>query len=243
MPTSPTHRQPKPTPGGVLTPPAGLSRPAAWVISAVVVVIGATILFAARESLSTGSGLLVGGNEGSVASGSPPDLDEISPAVATEPAPKVVEPKAPAWSLVQVGDAVHGAIPKLQTLIDEGRGEIPNFKAMGSKRAERAERAKRQWGAWGQIWKNRVGVVEATLPPPEACAVHAAMEPACQAIREATRTLASVPDEPNLDAARERFETTEQILDLLLNPPEPELPPEEEGEDSEAEVNAEEDAV
>ncbi len=223
MSTPPAYRRPKPTPGGVLTPPGGLSRPAAWGISAAVVLIGAVILFAARGPLSDG----LGTDSKVTTAQAETDLDEAL-AVAPKPTPKVVEPKAPAWSLVQVGDAVHGAIPKLQALIEEGRGEIPNFKAMDSKKKGKAERAKRQWGAWGQIWKNRVGVVEATLPPPEACVVHAAMGPACRAIREATQTLASVPDEPNLDTARERFEATEQILELLLNPPEPELPPEEE---------------
>ena len=218
--------------------PGGLSRPAVWAISAVVVVLGAVILFAAREPLTDearhwlSASFTTGPADASAVSlegGGPESLSTV-----IDPPPKVVVPKAPTWSLVEVGDAVHGAIPKLQTLIAEGRSEVPSFKAMDSNRPQKAERAKRRWGAWGQIWKNRVAVVEATLPPPEACRVHAAMEPACRTIREATTTLGSVPDDPDLKIAMERFEDTEQILDLLLNPPELELPVEKQVEDGEA---------
>ncbi|MEM8998513.1 MAG: hypothetical protein AAGF23_27250, partial [Acidobacteriota bacterium] len=103
-------------------------------------------------------------------------------------------------------------------------------RALSSGDATRAARARERYAAWARIWRNRVGQLSEQLPPARACAVHAAMDPACYQLREILTELADVADAAELDVARARLDGAATGLDLFLNPPEPE--PEEEEVDA-----------
>ena len=219
---------------GVLAPPAGLTRGSAWAVTGISILAAAALRFVVTEPLSQALDRWFGKTETTAML--PETVTAPAPATAPTSNTEVATPRKPTWSLLQLGDAVQGSIPKIQSLIAEGRAETPDFAAMDSEDKAKADRAKRQWLAWGRIWLNRVAVVEKTMPPADACSVHAAMEPACLSLRDVLAILKSVADAEGIDDALETLDSAAETLDLFLNPPEPEpLPEDEESETAEAE--------
>ena len=156
------------------------------------------------------------------------------PGAAASTVPKrVAEPERPSWTLLQVTESLETAGFALEALIRQGRDELGELEDPDGASEARAERTRRIWTNWGRTWRNRLQVIASTLPPPEACAVHAAMEPACNTLRQVLTTLDSVPIIPSTEVATAGLDEAATTLDLLLNPPEEDLE-EEEGEETES---------
>ena len=217
---------------GVYDSPGGLASKGVAAISALVVMIGSLVFFFARGAFEQQLHALLAQDSLAVTA---EEVPASSAAIShpQQPSQRVAVPKAPAWSLLQVSESVQKAAPSLQTLIAEGRSELPDFEALGSRDEARSARAGRQWAAWGRIWLNRVAVLEKALPPEPACAVHASMEPACATMRSSLSSLRAISEASSLDEAEQYFAQSEQILDQFLNPPVPDPPPEETEPDQE----------
>ena len=72
-----------------------------------------------------------------------------------------------------------------------------------------------RWRSWGRIWQNRVNHVGRSLPPAEACDIHAALEPTCLAVREGLALLERVPLASSMDKARELLDAAAATLEQL----------------------------
>ncbi|MEM1180140.1 MAG: hypothetical protein AAGM22_17495 [Acidobacteriota bacterium] len=226
MPHKTAPGSPAPAPRGVAGHPGGLSA-GAWrgAVAGLVVFFGLLFWLAAEPFTAAMARWDV-----PRAPEPPPEIAVAAPVPASPE--RVEEPREPAWTLADVEGAVSALGPQIQNLIDAGRTELPEFKALDSRDATRAARARERFTAWARIWRNRVGQLTGQLPPPEACGVHAAMDPACFQLREILGELHDVADAETLDVAEARLEGAATGLDLFLNPPEPEPEPEEDGEDA-----------
>lgn len=223
--------------------PDGLGRAEVLVITLLSLLAGGLLFLAAKEPLDAQRAGWLADTRGLVSEdrqGVP--IGDLGAEGATDPAAHSADeggagpqgrersrsiessPQPPSWSLIQVSEAVKTTAPALQTLIEEGRDEIRQFDERDGRNAQRAARAQRQWQSWGRIWLNRVAVVEKRLPPPEACAVHAAMDPACGWIRAALETARGLPETESTEAAEDLLDLAAGRLDNYLNPPEPEEP-------------------
>ncbi|MCG8462033.1 MAG: hypothetical protein MI919_37595 [Holophagales bacterium] len=180
----------------------------------------------AGDPSDEGSSLLGGGDQGLGGSSEP------SGSTAARP-PRVVEPERPSWTLVEVSESLEQAGDAISILIEQGRGELGELEDPATASEARIERTRRIWTNWGRTWSNRVEVIGATLPPAEACAVHAAMKPACTTLRQVLATLDAVPATPSIESATGGLDEAATALDLLLDPPveEPEEGDEGDGED------------
>lgn len=224
-PTSPWSSRPAVT-TGVARPPLNLTPRAVAALC-----VGSVALVALLFALASGplshavSSLAPPGTEPEATATSDADgsdfdggmedgIDAASPRSVTAPRP-------PTWSLLQVSEGAHAVADEATALIAAGRSELSELKDPDVADAGRAERARRQWTAWARIWLNRVAVVEKKLPPSDACAVHAAMEPACRTLRRAVDELRAVADETGLEAARARLDAAETAVGVYLEPAEP----------------------
>lgn len=235
MPPKATTGSQPPRATGVAAAPAGLGAAAWWGLLAGLVLVF-TLLFtlaaepftAAFERLDRRLGLDRSRQD------EPPAAEPPAPASTAAPEVRVEAPREPAWTLLDVEGAVRSMAPRIEELIEEGRGELPEFQALSSSDATRAARAKERWAAWARIWRNRVGRLGEQMPPPAACAVHAAMDPACRSLRSILAQLDSVAGAEQLDLARERLESAAEALELFLNPPEPPEPEQDGAEEAAA---------
>ncbi|MEM1201902.1 MAG: hypothetical protein AAGN66_01585 [Acidobacteriota bacterium] len=198
---------------------------------ALVTLVG-LVFFASRVSLSAALDRGLGGAPDPLAEerGADPLGDGPATAVAAEPppAPKVAEPEAPAWTLLDVEAAVKQVGGDLEILVADGRSEVPEFRDMDSGKGTRAEVMRNRWTSWGTIWRNRVGVARGQMPPMDDCAIHAAMEPACATLFGILDSLEEVPAAETTEGASEQLDAVAERVELFLRPP-PE-PEEEEGE-------------
>ena len=217
---------------GVGTAPAGWGAAAWWSLIAALLLLFTLLFTLAEEPFDEAFQRLdqragIGGET----TEAPAPVEPTQTSTVSDPA-RVEEPREPAWTLLDVEGAVNSMPAQIEQLLDEGRSELPEFRALASRDETRSARAQERWGAWARIWRNRVGRLGGQLPPPAACAVHAAMDPACRTLRSILAQLEGVADADQLDQAQERLEETAVALDLFVNPPEPEGDgePEEDGE-------------
>ncbi|MEM6796223.1 MAG: hypothetical protein AAF725_19780 [Acidobacteriota bacterium] len=239
-PTSPApRRRTSPSSPGVTGLPGGLSPRGWWGLTAALVLAGGLLFWLAREPLGDSlaaltppladDGVRAAAGDGGVADpGAFPNAGQPeTPGSAADPALITREPEAATWTLVDVSQAVKVAGENCEALVQEGLSELPEFQdfAAGSE-GPRVQRERERFNAWGQIWLNRVALIGNGLPPEEACAVHAAMEPACRSLRGVLWTLESVAGADDFKTAEERLFLAEERLDFFLNPPIPEDDPE-----------------
>ena len=225
--------------GLVLIAMAGLTF---WLVRAPLSAALDRLLPFARTAESTagdpsdeGSSLL-GGDAQSLGGSSEPDGS-----AAARP-PRVVEPERPSWTLVEVSESLEQAGDAISILIEQGRDELGELEDPATASEARVERTRRIWTNWGRTWRNRVEVIGGTLPPAEACAVHAAMKPACNTLRQVLATLDAVPATPSIESATGGLDQAATVLDLLLNPPVEESQEGDEG-DGEDDEDGEDDAA
>ena len=219
---------------GVSAAPAGWGAAAWWSLIVGLVLVFALLFTLAEEPFTAAFDRLEQRAGLADDASDEPAVAEQTPTPSVAEEARVEEPREPAWTLLDVEGAVSSMPPKIEQLIEEGRSELPEFRALASRDATRSARAQERWTAWARIWRNRVGRLGSQLPPPAACAVHAAMDPACQALRSILAQLESVADTDQLDQAQEQLEETAVALDLFLNPPEPEPEELESEEDAES---------
>lgn len=228
------------SPRGVAGPPGGLGTGAWWGLTAALILLFGGLFWLAADPFEDAMARVA-----PVTAAEPETAPSPSgpPRATADPVPteRVEAPQAPAWTLLDVEGAVGAMAPQIAALIEEGRGELPEFKALSSRDATRSARARERFSAWARIWQNRVGRLVGQMPPPEACGVHAAMGPACRSLRVILDELDAVAAADQLDDARAQLETAAQSLELFLNPPEPEPETEPEEGDS-AEAVADQDA-
>ena len=206
-------------PRGVDQPPGGLGGAAWWGISAGLVALAGLAFLLAAGPLGAALDRLAAAGQSASAGAEPESAPPVAEPAARTEEPRVAEPKAPTWTLVDVEAAVHEVATDLPRLIEEGRAELPEFRHLTATDAARVARARERFAAWGRIWRNRVAVLEAKLPPAAACSVHAAMDPACDELRAVLATVESVAAARSVEEADERFDLAAERLDLFLNPP------------------------
>ena len=204
MATPDTPRPPRAQADGVDSPPAGLTAGSIGLVTLVsILVVSGLFLISATSLDETADKLWPRAEATAENDAEQPAAIDVSTAPGAAGTPGAgagtsteapTEPKVPSWSLLQVSEAIQTAADQSTRLIAEGRSEIPEFKALSSSDTVRADRARRQWQAWTRIWRNRVAVVAKILPPTGDCAVHAAMEPACAALRETVEQLDAVAE-------------------------------------------------
>ena len=105
-------------------------------------------------------------------------------------------------------------------MIAEDREEVSEFRGLASTDETQALLARNRWQLWGRIWHNRVAQVRRRMPPLDVCAIHAALEPTCQALDASLATLDRVPEAAQVDAARQLLDEAAAPLEELRRPPE-----------------------
>ncbi len=142
------------------------------------------------------------------------EVPSVAPAFP-EPEPGIEPAIEPEWTYVDVEAAIRPLPERAEALIAEGRSEISEFTGLNSADQSRALVIRNRWRLWGRIWHNRVDHVRGPMPPAEACDVHAALEPACRAVRETLALLDRVPAAGSASEARALFDEASAILEQL----------------------------
>ncbi len=196
--------------GGVAVSSASELHPGwAWGSTLAVVLAGGLTLYAARTAL--GSAL-----DRWLPMWQPPPEAAASELPAAPPEPVGdAEPIEPEWTFVDIEAAVRPLPESTESLIAEGRSELPEFRGMASADQTRALLIRNRWRLWGRIWHNRVAQIRRPMPPAEACDVHAALEPTCRAVRECLTILDRIPAAGSVEEAGELLEQASAVLEEL----------------------------
>jgi hypothetical protein len=192
------------------SPSAGLHAGWAWGLTCAVVLAGGAALYGAGGAIGTTLDRWLPKLE-RTARDTPPPAPPASPA----PAPAVEPPSEPAWTYVDIEDAMRPLPEHVEALIAEGRDELSQFADLDPADETRALLMRNRWRLWGRVWHNRVEHVREPMPPIEACYVHAALEPTCRAIRDSLTLLDRVPAASSAAKAEELLDGAGAILEEL----------------------------
>ncbi len=181
-----------------------------WTLSVTAILAGALTLYTARSAIGPVLDLWLPVTE------RPPEVvPSAEPQALIEPEKSLEEPVEPEWSYVDVEDAVRPLPESTSALIAAGRDEMSQFAGLGSTDETRALLIGNRWRMWGRVWHNRVEHIRRPMPPPEACDVHAALEPTCRAIRESHALLDRVPAAESVREAEGLLTEASKVLDDL----------------------------
>ncbi len=181
----------------------------AWGLTAMVILAGGVTLHTARAAIGAAFDRWLPRLERPAET--MPFEEPALPATAPDLAP-VVEPE---WTYVDVEAALRPLPERAEALIAEGRAEMSQFADLDSADETRALVIRNRWRLWGRVWHNRVDHVRGPMPPPEACDIHAALEPTCRAVRKSLALLDRVPAAGNAGEAKELLESASAILEQL----------------------------
>ncbi len=189
----------------------------AWGLTLAAILAGGLALYAARSAM--GSAL-----DRWLPERQRPEEEAPYEVLAALPEPEgdTVEPAELEWSFVDIEANLRPLPDSTASLIAEGRRELPQFTGLDSTDETRALLIRNRWRMWGRIWSNRVEQIRRPMPPPEACDVHAALEPTCRSIRESLAILDRIPGATNIEDARELLEQASEVLaELRLSAEDP----------------------
>ncbi len=194
--------------------------PAAWILTAALVLAGGFTFYALRGGLAAAL-------DGLLPSAAAPAVEEPVPAAAAA-APPPAAPSAPVWTPADVAAVLEPLPARAEALVAAGRGELPAFRDLTSRDRVRLLQVRNQWQAWGVVWRNRLQAVgagdraaEGLLPLAE-CPRFAELAPTCGAVAGILATLDRVPEAADVAAAGAVLDEASAALDALLRPPEEE---------------------
>ena len=186
-----------------------------WTVSVAVILAAATLLYGVRDVLAA-NGLNL------------PDLGAPEP---LPPPPTVVEipssdglnPPEPELTYEDIQAMISPLPGQLLDFVDEGLEDLSDLAEM-EKTTARKDRVTRFYDNWKRIWNNRLTNLRAAVPPPEKCAIHAALAPTCALVEGALVRLAEVSATNDIETGREKLAGIRVMIDNFLHPPAEEPP-------------------
>ncbi len=188
-----------------------------WGLTLTVILVGGLTLYAARSAMGAALDRWLPERQ------EPPEETSVeAPLVVPEPERDAPRPTEPEWAFVDIEVAIRPLPGSAESLIAEGRRELPQFAGLASSNETRALLIRNRWRMWGRIWSNRVEQIRRPMPPPGACAVHAALQPTCRALGDCLDILDRIPVAASIEDARALLDRAAGVLDELRAPPEDE---------------------